>query len=90
MGQYRKIPVVVEARRFTGENAGELSDWTDKRFHDVPPEDREEDPDIVAEVFDVLHSTWVGVKTGQWIIRGVQGEFYPIDEAVFAATYEAV
>lgn len=27
---------------------------------------------------------------GDWIIRGVQGEFYPIKEAIFRQTYEAV
>jgi hypothetical protein len=35
-----------------------------------------------------LHTTWVGVKTGQWIVRGVKGEFYPIAEDVLAETYE--
>mgnify|MGYP003595322655 CR=1 FL=1 len=25
-----------------------------------------------------------------WIIRGVQGEFYPCDPDIFAATYEEV
>jgi hypothetical protein len=27
---------------------------------------------------------------GDWIIRGVQGEFYPCKPDIFAATYEAV
>ena len=27
---------------------------------------------------------------GHWIIRGVQGEFYPCDPDIFAATYEDV
>ena len=27
---------------------------------------------------------------GDWIIRGVQGEFYPIKEAIFRETYEPV
>ena len=43
--------------------------------------------DIVAAVFDVLHETWVGVKKGQWIIRGTKGEFYPCDPEVFAEKY---
>ena len=25
---------------------------------------------------------------GDWIIRGVEGEFYPCKPAIFAATYE--
>ena len=36
-----------------------------------------DDPDIRGEVFDKLHSTWVGVKVGQWIMKGTEGEFYP-------------
>jgi hypothetical protein len=27
---------------------------------------------------------------GDWIIRGVQGEFYPCKPDIFAKTYEAV
>jgi hypothetical protein len=27
---------------------------------------------------------------GDWIIRGVQGEFYPCKPDIFAATYEPV
>lgn len=30
------------------------------------------------------------VKSDAWIIRGVQGELYPCDPDIFAATYEAV
>lgn len=43
-----------------------------------------------AVVYDDLHGTWVNLKTGQWVIRGVQGEFYPCDADVFATTYETV
>lgn len=30
------------------------------------------------------------ISEGDWIIRGVKGEFYPCKPAVFAATYEPV
>lgn len=46
--------------------------------------------DIVAEVWDKLHNTWVGVKEGQWIIKGFKGEFYPCDPEIFDAKYEPV
>lgn len=46
--------------------------------------------ELTGSVFDDLHSTWVGVKTGQWIIRGVKGEFYPCDPEVLAETYEVL
>lgn len=88
--RYRKKPVTITAVQWTGDNAAEISEWTIGRFHEVDPEDRTEDPEITAAVLDVLHSTWIGVKTGQWVLRGVQGEFYPCDDEVFAATYEPV
>ena len=43
-----------------------------------------------------LHG-WIDTKegghivcTGDWIITGVQGEYYPCNPDIFAATYEAV
>ncbi|MFD3517719.1 hypothetical protein [Streptomyces sp. NPDC058657] len=39
-------------------------------------------------VYDRLHDTWVRFEYGDWIIRGVQGEFYPCKPDVFEATYE--
>jgi hypothetical protein len=90
MAKYRKRPVIVEAIQFDGKNFEELRKFTAKNFGIVAPIDAIDDPDIVAEVWDKLHSTWVGVKKDQWIIKGVQGEFYPCDPAVFEATYEKV
>jgi hypothetical protein len=47
-----------------------------------------EDPDADAQVYDKLHSTWVFVYTGDWIIKGIRGEFYPCRPDVFAESYE--
>lgn len=89
MKTYRKRPVIVEAIQWTGHNEQELRDWTGGKFETIPRADRV-DPEVDAEVWDKLHSTWVGVKTGQSVLRGVKGEFYPIDEEVLAETYELV
>jgi len=90
MAKYRKKPVEIEAIRYDGNNHEEVYAFTGEQFFAIEPEDRADDPDLTAEVYDKLHSTWVGVKDGQWIICGVQGEYYPCDPDVFAATYEAV
>ena len=87
----RKKPVEVQAVQWTGANLVEVVEPTGaSRFFPLDEHDRRNsgDPDATATVYDVLHSTWVLVKNGQWIIRGVKGEFYPCDEAVFAETYE--
>jgi hypothetical protein len=85
---FRKRPVVVEAVRWTGDNEAQVREFADGLFKAVGPEGRNDDPDITAEVLDKLHSTWVGVKTGQWIVRGVKGELYPIDQEVLDETYD--
>ncbi len=88
---FRKRPVEVTAVEWSGNNFDEVTALTGPtNFDTVEPEDRGDDPEITAQVFDKLPSTWVGVKTGQWIIRGVVGEFYPIDPGVLADTYERV
>jgi hypothetical protein len=72
----------------------------------VAEKDREEQNRLVAQwivneggdVCDFGRS-WIEIKTlegvmtaspGDWIIRGVQGEFYPCKPDIFAETYEAV
>lgn len=88
---FRKRPIEVTAVEWRGDNLDEVTALTGQHnFDTVEPADRGDDPEITAQVFDRLHSTWVGVRTGQWIIRGVVGEFYPIDPGVLAETYERV
>lgn len=88
--KYRTKPYEIEAIRYTGDNAEELNHWTDGLFIEVDEEDRTDDPDNTAAIYDFLHSTWVGVKPGQWIISGGKGEYYPCDNEVFNDKYEAI
>lgn len=88
--RFRKKPVEVDAVQWTSFNFTELRDFTGGQFRIIHAFDDTDDPDITAFVYDELHSTWVGLKTGQWVIRGVAGEFYPIAEDVLAETYEQV
>ena len=83
MPQFRKKPVVIEARQFTTNNeAGssrqmdDLADWASARH------------DGTALYIDTLEGTY-RADVGDWIIRGVKGEFYPCKPDIFAATYEA-
>ena len=90
MARYRKKPIAAEAVQYTGDNVPEMETFAREHFGPVAPEDRGDDPEITAEIFDVLHSTWIGVKTGDWIVKGVKGEFYPCAPEVFRETYERV
>jgi hypothetical protein len=88
---YRKKPVEVAAACWNGSVgwATPIIDWIlenggTARFHDaVTPED---DHSIVI---DTLEGSMTA-SLGDFIIRGVQGEFYPCKPDIFEATYERV
>lgn len=84
----RKRPVTVRTLLWTGLNQEEMREFCGGAFRVIVPKGPSQDSRITAEVFDELHSTWVGVYTGHHVVRGVRGEFYPIDEAVLNETYE--
>jgi hypothetical protein len=94
MARYKSKPAEIDAVLFTGENIDEVQEFclvdSPSFFQPVDEEDRADDPEIVAQVWDKLHSTWVGVKTGQYIIKGTKGEFYPCDPEVFNGKYEKI
>jgi hypothetical protein len=84
MPRYRKRPVEIEAQQFTRETfrAG-------VRF--VPldqfSEAGEGDDGRVFMTIKTLEGV-MRVDEGDWIIRGVQGEFYPCKPDIFEKTYE--
>jgi len=85
--KYRKRPVVIEAMEFKGSprEATKIIDWALEsggtiRYHD----DQGETLSV-----DTLEGIMTA-RVGDWIIRGVQGEFYSCKSDIFAATYEQV
>ena len=94
--RFRTKPVEIDAVQFTGENVDEVLELmkdkpeADFLYFKTEGADFWDDPEIIANVYDDIHQTWIGVKKGQWIIRGVQGEFYPCDPNTFAWKYEEV
>jgi hypothetical protein len=75
--RYRKKPVVIDAIRWTGENRDEVESWSAGQVR----------CDGVSAVVDTLEGQLRG-DVGDWIIRGVQGEYYPCKNEIFLATYE--
>jgi hypothetical protein len=81
---YRKKPVVIEAVQFTGPDT--VDDVL--AFLGAPREDGEEIEDFAVITICTLEGD-LTASPGDWIIRGVQGEFYPCKPDIFEATYEA-
>ncbi len=82
MPKYRKKPVVIRAVQYTGKNTEQIL---------IELEMPEIGNDFLSN--DLIISTLEGdmhAKPGDYIIRGVSGEFYPCKPDIFAATYELV
>lgn len=81
MAKYRKKPVVIEAVQIRPDNDDELLAFLCD--HNVPFE-------IIADhtlTISTLEGDMVA-SPGDWIIKGVAGEFYPCKPDIFEATYE--
>lgn len=81
MTKYRKKPVVIEAIQWNGYNISEIIDfagWV------VSIHMEKETVEIKT-----LECTMIA-NEGDWIVKGIQGEFYPVKPDIFEETYEPV
>jgi len=84
MNKYRKLPVVIEAMKYsdTFDCCLEVKEWTGS---------------VVTPIFinpgtcqiETLEGV-MNVSEGDYIIKGVNGEFYPCKPDIFEKTYEKV
>lgn len=82
---YRKLSVVVEAKRLLDHTMWEVNAWIDKEGGKTGEWSWDEDEKyITIETPEGNHKATVG----DWIIKGVHGEFYPCKPEIFAKTYE--
>ena len=87
---YRKVPVVIEAIQFTGTNGWVLKQWSDGAVYASPVlEPTEDNPTGEYVQIKTLEGVMTGI-VGDYIIKGVKGEFYPIKAEIFLETYERV
>jgi hypothetical protein len=84
-GLFRKRPVVVEAVQLTRENVVDVMRWV------APAVKVGQAVDVTIDIDKGLTvSTLEGdmrADYGWWVIKGVAGEFYPCEPAIFEATY---
>lgn len=90
MAQYRKKPVVVEAVQWNGNNFNEIESFTKSSVrHYSYYEKNEYGESKTTLVIPTLEGDMTAT-IGDYIIRGVQGEYYPCKPDIFEATYEQV
>jgi hypothetical protein len=85
--KYRKKPIVIDAWKWGGVWNAEMKALVLISDYKIVP------------VKDGNRVAWISISTlegdmradpGDWIIRGIKGEFYPCKPDIFEATYEPV
>ena len=81
MPKYRKKPVVIEAVQWTGNNIDEIEALGGLRDYHYYPGGKL-----------IIHTLEGDMRApiGDYIIKGVDGEFYPCKPDIFEKTYEIV
>lgn len=77
--KFRKLPVEIEAVQYDGTNADEIQSFVGGA--------------CVSDQNRLAISTLEGrmrVSPGDWVIKGIHGEFYPCKPDIFVSTYEPV
>lgn len=79
MKHYSKKPVIIEAIQWTGENTDEVLAFAKgctpyKTNHNI----------LAIETLEGV----MQASVGDYIIKGVKGEFYPCKPEIFESTYE--
>ena len=80
---FRKRPVTIEAMQITdAKSVFDIVDWMNSKtvgYNTTPP----------TIWIDTLEGRMTA-DTGDWIIKGVEGEFYPCKPGIFDKTYQEV
>lgn len=95
---FTKKPVTIAAIQWTGKNLREVIAFTDAP--PGPPDTRTTHAGMAWEAYtDLVARDGLKIYTlegkmlaspGDWIIRGVKGEYYPCKDEIFRLTYEPV
>lgn len=82
MPMFRKKPITIEAIQFTGDASPILEFAGRQAMANAPG----------AEPLLTITTPEgnMTVSEGDWVIRGIKGEFYPCKPDIFAATYDEV
>lgn len=95
MAKYRKIPVVIDAVQLNWQNWSEICDFVPQpwfvRGCYLDAEGKETKDcsfNRMGLILQTLESQEFLAQENDWIIKGVNGEFYPCKPDIFAKTYE--
>lgn len=83
--KFRKKPVVIEAMQLTGNNCFEALHFMNRAGEIAGADLNQTDLPVIHTLEGYMYTA-----IGDWIIKGVKGEFYPCKPDIFEMTYEPV
>jgi len=84
--KYKKKPVIIDAIQWDGSNVNEILGFVDHL--DIRMSNHTVGDVVKTELYiNTLEGT-MHASEGDWIIKGVHGEFYPCKPDIFEETYE--
>ena len=84
MQKFVKKPVVIEAIQYNGENIEAIEDFVGKKLSTVMASDVD-----VKLIIPTLEGYMKALK-GDYIIKGIKGEFYPCKPDIFKQSYNMI
>jgi hypothetical protein len=87
MSKFRKKPIVVEAIQLKSYTELKIIEWAHAGMHPA------QNSIVLKDEFGLQIRTldgWMHASFGDWIIKGVNGEFCPCKPDIFEKTYERV
>lgn len=93
MKKYRKLPVEIEAIQYNGLNREEVEMFVGTTLTQELETDAAYQLGKAAPVFSIVILTLEGnmkAMPGDYIIKGIKGEFYPCKPDIFEKTYEEI
>lgn len=93
MAKYRKKPVEIEAIQWNGANESEIEAFVGDVAKFTVTSDAAWKVNMAKPITKLEIETLEGIMTaqiGDFIIRGVEGEFYPCKPDIFERTYDKI
>jgi len=87
MGKYRKKPIIIEAWEWNGRTLADAKNFCERLS--LPKWGvgiRNGETGLIIPTLEGDHLA----KQGDYIIKGIAGEFYPCKEEIFHQTYEQI
>lgn len=86
MAKYRKKPLIIKAVQFCNDSLENMEALQDLGLDPVRISYKDREPVLKIETLEGEMTASIG----DWIIRGINGEFYPCKDDVFQKTYEPI